>query len=172
MSLNYDELAPIYDELYGDEQRAKYDVILEIVKVDASSVVLDVGCGTALLSERLKNSYYIGLDRSRGMLRVAKRRVTRYLSDLVCGDAERMPLRSEAFTYVFSITVVHEAPGLVREALRVLRTGGILAISLLKKKRELLSSLLHQLESPLVLDVEYVKDVAIISYKRAVARVL
>ena len=71
--------------------------------------VLDVGCGTGLLMERLRESYYVGLDVSLGMLSKAKERRAG-LADLVLGDARQLPFRSKSFETCYSFTVLQNVP--------------------------------------------------------------
>lgn len=157
VSLDYEALAEAYDELYSREQNVKHEAALKLLPPEEP--VLDAGCGTGLLLQ-LMPCYSVGLDLSRSMLRVAKHRTA--LGDLVRGDAERMPFRSCCFQTVYSVTVVHEAPRLVDEVKRVLKPGGSAAITLLKKKLELLPALLAKLPNAEVHDLEGVKDVALV----------
>jgi len=159
VSISYDVLAGAYDELYGDEQAAKYKVILE--RLSNLEVVLDAGCGTGLLAAALGDCYYVGLDKSRGMLAVAKRLTRLAAADLVRGDAEAMPFRSGAFSHVVSVTVIHEAPGLLGEAFRVVKRGGAVAVTLLRKE-ERLSSLLAAYGPAEVVDKPGLKDLVYI----------
>lgn len=162
MSLSYDSIAELYDELYSSEQHMKHWAVLSLAP--PVEPVLDVGCGTGMLLELLK-VYGVGLDTSKGMLRVAKRRLADGLVDLVRGDAEKMPFRSCSFAVVYSVTVLHEAPALVSEALTVLKPGGLLAVTLLRKKLELLSRITGELENAQIFDYPELKDLAILYSK-------
>ncbi|MEM1509381.1 MAG: class I SAM-dependent methyltransferase [Thermofilaceae archaeon] len=164
MSLSYDLIAERYDELYSSEQLAKHRVVLSLAP--PVEPVLDAGCGTGMLLEALE-VYGVGLDSSKGMLQVAKRRLTGRLVDLVQADAEKMPFRSCSFAAVYSVTVLHEAPALLGEALTVLKTGGLLAATLLRKKLELLPQIAGKLENVQVFDYPELKDLAILCGKPA-----
>jgi len=159
LSLSYDEIAEGYDELYGEEQRSKYEMILKLV--EPSEPALDAGCGTGMLLELLQ-CYSVGLDLSLGMLKVAKRKGRGERGDLVCGDAERMPFRDRCFRSAYSVTVVHEAPGLAGELLRVLAPGSRAAITLLKKRSEMLSELKKRAPITRVIDDRSLKDVILV----------
>jgi ubiquinone/menaquinone biosynthesis C-methylase UbiE len=159
LSLSYDEIAEGYDELYGEEQRAKYGLVLKLV--EPLEPALDAGCGTGMLLELLQ-CYSVGLDLSLEMLKVAKRRGRGERGDLVCGDAERMPLRDRSFRSAYSVTVVHEAPGLVGELLRVLAPGGRAVVTLLRKRSEMLSELRKRAPVTRVIDDCSLKDLILV----------
>jgi ubiquinone/menaquinone biosynthesis C-methylase UbiE len=164
LSLSYDELAEGYDELYGEEQRAKYRLALALV--EPREPVLDAGCGTGMLLGELR-CYYVGLDVSRGMLEVAKRRGRGERGDLVCGDAEHMPFRDCSFRSAYSVTVVHEAPGLVGELLRVLKPGGSAVVTLLRKRAEMLGELARRAPAARMVDESSLKDVVLVLARHA-----
>jgi Methylase involved in ubiquinone/menaquinone biosynthesis len=159
LSLSYDKIAEGYDELYGEEQRAKYGLVLKLV--EPSEPALDAGCGTGMLLELLQ-CYSVGLDLSLEMLKVAKRRGRGERGDLVCGDTERMPLRDRSFRSAYSVTVVHEAPGLAGELLRVLAPGGRAVVTLLRKRSEMLSELRKRAPITRVIDDRSLKDVILV----------
>jgi cyclopropane fatty-acyl-phospholipid synthase-like methyltransferase len=63
----YDTIAPAYLGLYEQEQRQKIEEILNILNIDSSKAVLDVGCGAGLLQRYIKN--YVGVDISHELLK-------------------------------------------------------------------------------------------------------
>jgi SAM-dependent methyltransferase len=100
-------------------------IILE--RVRGFRRALDIGCGTGRFTSQLQVHEAVGLDRSQGMLDLArKRRLT-----CVLGDAHALPFKSDAFDavvatdHVFSALDIERA---LREAHRVLAPGGLLAI--------------------------------------------
>ena len=89
--------------------------------------VLDVGCGTGVLEERLPMGLgrVVGLDLTEEMLRIAQRKgVTS--GSLYLGDAQNLPFRDDSFDLVLSCYVVKytSASSMASEAFRVLRSGG------------------------------------------------
>lgn len=105
-----------YDELYREEQRSKYDKIVEIIKLDG--IVLDLGCGTGLLQEYLAERGYlgkvktlIGLDLTREMIMLAKTKIRKinvdHLIDYIEADAENIPLRQNSTDITISVTVLN-----------------------------------------------------------------
>ena len=164
MSISYDELAPLYDELYGEEQRVKYEAALRYVS-HKGKLVLDVGCGTGMLLEHLEGvEYYVGLDSSKGMVLMAKRRLRRINtpSDLVLARGELMPFRESIFTLVTSFTVIHEKPEMLEEMLRVAKGSSTIIISILRKCPDTLNIILDKLERLkvryLLLELSKLKD--------------
>jgi ubiquinone/menaquinone biosynthesis C-methylase UbiE len=95
--------------------------------------ILDVGCGTGLLLERLAGrGETVGVDLSTSMLTRAarRRRATGTRATLVCGDVQRLPFRDDAFDSVVSTFAINAVPDLedaFAEMLRVLQPGGSLA---------------------------------------------
>lgn len=127
----------IYDSLYRNEQFIKYRCLFEL-GVEFRGLVLDAGCGTALLYEYVVSSYgetnakYVCLDPDPGMLKIAGTKVKSPLIILVEGYAEELPLRSGAFDLVVSIStwgVLSKTPGVLKELKNALRTGGIVIVT-------------------------------------------
>ena len=109
--LDYDLLSSCYDELYGDEQRRKYDRVDKLCG-GITGVILDAGCGTALLLNYLRThnkdyyDFYVGVDISLGMLKIAKARKDS-ASDFILADIHNLPFRDKCIDTTLSITVVH-----------------------------------------------------------------
>jgi 2-polyprenyl-6-hydroxyphenyl methylase/3-demethylubiquinone-9 3-methyltransferase len=91
--------------------------------------VLDLGCGKGRFAAALarEGAEVIGLDCSAAMLAAARG------LDRVRGSARRLPFASACFDAVVAVEVFEHLPGnaigtVLREARRVLRPGGVLAI--------------------------------------------
>ena len=101
---------------------------------------VDVCCGTADLLIRMTGivgarGRAVGVDFAPGMLTLAAKRLSRLApapaASLVCGDAEALPLRAsslDAATFAFGLRNVPRPDHALREAHRVLRSGGRLVI--------------------------------------------
>ena len=128
----YDEIAEGYDELHGEEQARKYELILKNLEIRQNDLVLDVGCGTGL-SGKFIDARIIGVDPTVQLLKTAQ---TRLYNVTLCG-AENLPFNSKVFDYVFSLTAVHNfrdhEMGL-REIYRVV--GKTAVISILKRAKD------------------------------------
>ena len=51
MKTYYDNISKSYNQLYGEEQKKKLDIIKDCVHVKKSYKLLDVGCGTGISSD-------------------------------------------------------------------------------------------------------------------------
>ncbi|MCC5655480.1 class I SAM-dependent methyltransferase [Nostoc sp. XA010] len=129
----FDRWAPSYDWLFPSVfYRAVHKRLLEYIDLPESANVLDIGCGTGRLLERLATQFpdlqAIGLDLSANMLRVA-RQSNRHRPRLIYveGKAESLPFADAQFDGVFStISFLHylEPNQVLSEIARVLSPGG------------------------------------------------
>ena len=130
--LNYDEIAPAYNQRYDSSpvpERVK--ALLGLVNQIKAQRILEVGCGTGFwldqLASRAKTT--CGLDYSLGMLKQAKGRLAPLR--LSQGDATRLPYRNNAFDLIYCVDAFHhfgDQWAFIAESFRVLRPGGVLAI--------------------------------------------
>jgi SAM-dependent methyltransferase len=93
--------------------------------------VLDVGCGPGYYLERLRSHELdlTGLDLSEGMLAGAR---TRAPASWIVADAERLPIRADAFDIALAMHMLYHVADAARgvaEIRRVLRPGGALLVS-------------------------------------------
>lgn len=130
-TINYDQVSKVYDSVrVGDPEMVHQ--ILQGVKLDYSSLVLDVGCGTAnntILLAKSIQSRVIGLDFSLGML--AKAIEKPKIVPLIQAPADALPFSSETLQFVFMTEVIHHLPDLhssIEDIFRVLERGGSLCI--------------------------------------------
>lgn len=78
-------------------------------KLGPGTSVLDVGCGTGLITQSLRSTYLrsnsvVGLDAYLPALYVAKNRGV--YQDVICADVTRLPFKSGAFDIVLCIEVI------------------------------------------------------------------
>ena len=135
----FDEQAPIYDEgMQGDHARALYPCIIEEARRAMEDIpapsVLDVGCGTGMLSERLLSAFpschLTGIDLSPAMVDRARVRLAGR-AEVREADAERLPFHDGVFDLVVCNDSFHHYPDPDRAAFqmwRVLRKGGALVL--------------------------------------------
>jgi len=114
--------------------RPPQDAVLRELRSAGAQRVLDMGCGTGLLTARIRAELHprgiVGCDFSRGMLREA----ATHAPDLawVRGDAQRLPFPEGRFDAVVSTEAFHWFPDpdrALREFLRVLVPGGRLMLA-------------------------------------------
>ncbi|MGW0640978.1 class I SAM-dependent methyltransferase [Streptomyces badius] len=127
--LAYDDEARRYDATRGGEPRARAAAeAVERLLPQGPCVVLDIACGTGIVTRRLSRPErtVVGVDRSPGMLGLAARRLP---EGVVRGDATRLPFAADAVDAVVIVWLLHllEDPlPVLAEAARVLRPGGVL----------------------------------------------
>jgi len=94
--------------------------------------VLDIGCGTCLLEEKLDRSgcHFVGLDLTEQMVRIGASKRLGSIEGLLLGDAESLPFPKDTFDVVVSCYVPKyvDVTRFADEASRVLRTGGRIAL--------------------------------------------
>jgi ubiquinone/menaquinone biosynthesis C-methylase UbiE len=109
----YDASSRTYDALYGDEQDAKFDRALKGLTVSPGSVILDAGCGSGLLFNRVVSEakMVVGFDISRSLLLSAKGKAKEHKTVyLVRADVDNMPFSDGVFSLVFAFTVLQNLP--------------------------------------------------------------
>ena len=122
----YDELAPGYDELHGEEQLRKAMLVVKNLEVLPSDVLLDVGCGNAKYLS-IFNCRKVGIDPARELLKQAN-------IPVVLGVAENLSFGDNEFDVVLSLTAIHNFDNprqALIEMLRVSRRD--IVVSVLRK---------------------------------------
>lgn len=136
MTLNW--AAPFYDvycRAVGLGQGFR-DQTLQVAAIRAGEAILDVGCGTGVLTRRAGEAAgpagtAIGIDPAQDMIRVAKENALRLGSraEFKMAAIEQLPFENARFDVVLSSLMLHHLPadlkraGL-REVCRVLKPGG------------------------------------------------
>lgn len=131
----YSDLAESYDRRWAFYVDATVRETLRRMTLEPADRLLDVGCGTGTLlqaiSHSLPHARLAGVDPSREMLNVARRRLG-HSARLTRGWAEQLPFPDGAFDVVVSLSLFHMLQDIhlaLREMARVLRPGGRLVIT-------------------------------------------
>lgn len=128
--------AEVYDESFVPALFQQWaDVVVDAAGVKQGQHVLDVACGTGVLAcavvERVGNGgVVVGLDPNPEMLAVARRKTSSI--EWRDGRAELLPFPDESFDAVvsqFGFMFFEDRHTALREMMRVLRSGGRLAVA-------------------------------------------
>ena len=141
-SIFFDLWSATYDRagLQQSTYRPVHDAVLARLADAAPTAVLDLGCGTGQLTERLAEAFpdatILGADLSNGMLeRAADRvagRVDAERAGFVRADAQRLPIVDGAVDVVTCTESFHwyaDQDAAARELARVVRPGGRVVIA-------------------------------------------
>jgi len=175
---HYDRLADIYDTLYGNEQSVKIKVALGAVPISGSDAVLDVGCGTGLLSDHIGDvvDLLAGIDTSLGLLKIAADRSNRRNREsslfLVRADTDYLPFPGRVFDKVFAFTLLQNMvdPSIaLHEMMRVVKDSSVIVVTGLRKSfsEERLGGILSKagLDYVIVKAAEEAKDIIAVCRK-------
>jgi ubiquinone/menaquinone biosynthesis C-methylase UbiE len=133
--------APVVQRL---TYRPVQDAVMSELRRAGRNRVLDIGCGTGLLTSRIRTELapesIVGCDFSRGMLREAAERSP--VLPWVRGNALRLPFRDASFDSVVSTEAFHWFPdqdAALAEFFRVLAPKGRLLVALVNPPSEWLA---------------------------------
>ncbi len=132
----YNEISRSYNELHGDEQIKKAEIIKkEILKKKSSGLLLDIGGGTGVSTEVfLDNFNCTVIDPSEKLLVQGNNNMKK-----IVASAEKLPFDAEKFDVIISITSLHhvEIKKALAEIKRVAKPDALVAVSFLKKSKKL-----------------------------------
>ena len=118
-----------YNELYGEEQEIKFNIIKENLNIQNNDLLLDVGCGTGISNF---NCNIIGIDPSIELLRQNK--PLDHISNRIMARAENIPFKDNTFDKVISVTSMHNFNDIEKGINEIKRVGKEdFAFSILKK---------------------------------------
>ncbi|MGC1119556.1 MAG: class I SAM-dependent methyltransferase [Candidatus Methanofastidiosia archaeon] len=124
---DYDRTAVFYDKRYLSIQWEKYSIMMDS---PPQGCILDLGCGTGLLSEYLCKRV-VGIDISFNMLDKARTR-----EQVVQADMDFLPFGNAVFDAVVSFTSLQNLSDVnpaLKEVRRVLKAGSPFIVTLLNK---------------------------------------
>jgi len=145
----YNSISQGYDELHGEEQLKKLNIIKQNININPDAKLLDVGCGSGISTEFF---YFIddktGIDPSEELIKIAKQKnpKTKY----IVGKAESLPFKNREFDFVLSLTAIQnfdDAEKGLREIKRVGKDSAVFALSFLKRspKKDIILQKMHEI---------------------------
>ena len=144
----YDQIAELYDETRGGEQRGdEYAADVASYLPAGEDPVLEVGVGTGVVAVGLARRGWrmVGVDVSSLMLRRAYERLGAVVA---LGDGAALPVAPASVAHAVSVWVfqaVADPPGVFEEVARVLRPGGryIVCTTQLPKEGDPIGLIIH-----------------------------
>lgn len=133
---SFSKAASTYDSVAALQRDIGHQLLTQLPAVfPANANVCDLGCGTGYFTEYLVNrcaapvklGAVTAVDLAHGMLTHARNMRALAPVNWVCGDAEQLPLASDAVHYLFSSLAIQwcqNYPALFQEIERVLVSGG------------------------------------------------
>jgi len=129
---SFSRAASSYDRVARLQRETGRELFEQIPPDIAPRRILDLGCGTGyfsrLLQQRFPDAEIVALDLAEGMVRYARENL-KDSCQLLCGDAESLPLADNSFDLVYSNLVLQwceDLSSLSSELLRILSPGGLL----------------------------------------------
>jgi Methylase involved in ubiquinone/menaquinone biosynthesis len=130
----FDKRAASYDDGFeGKFSQRFYRLLLSSIDLKPSYTVLDVGCGTGYLLRKMSEQQMIigyGIDIEANMIDKAKRTCPEM--DIQTSPSEKTPFGNNTFDVMTACMAYHhfsDKEGFIKEAARILRTGGCLYIA-------------------------------------------
>jgi len=122
----------VYEAFMGRWSEHLASPFLALANVAPGGRVLDVACGTGVLSKALAEAgaHVVGVDASEGYLQGARRRRSHPNIEYELGDIRRMRFEENVFDAALStlaLDVIPEIEEVVAEMKRVTRPGGVVA---------------------------------------------
>jgi len=124
----YNGISSGYDELYLEEQLEKYGFIKSLIP--RAKKVLDLGCGTGKITEKLDAGLVVGCDISFQMIKKSA------ISNKVVCCAEYLPFKDNSFDFILSLTVLQDIKNKEKAVNEIKRTAGRYIVSMLKRNKK------------------------------------
>jgi ubiquinone/menaquinone biosynthesis C-methylase UbiE len=126
----YNEIASGYNELHGEEQRKKMQIVEQILDKlkPKKEEILDVGCGTGISTP----TGAFAVDPNIELLK----QHPGYPDKTTCAKAEQLPFKDKQFDVVISLTAIHNFDDIEKGLREIKRVGKRYILSVLKKANE------------------------------------
>lgn len=155
INIDYNQVAKFYDGMFFVVERFVSNQRKDILR-QVEGVILEVGVGTgSSFKDYPPGKQIIAIDASKGMLRLAEKKIKAYNDqiELHIADAQYLPFRDETFDTIFTSLVlcsVHNPVRGLREMRRVLKKDGcLLMIEHVKSENKIVGYIMEKI-NPLV----------------------
>lgn len=158
----YDEISEGYEELHGEEQLKKVEVIKQHLKPKPDDKLLDVGCGTGLTTEPWPCKRF-GVDPAKQLIAKARQKEK---IEYKIASAENISYPDNSFDYVISITAIQNFEDIEKGLSEIKRVGkDKFVLSFLKKspKKEIIKEKINQLFK-IKKEIEEEKDLIFLTF--------
>jgi len=167
MANYYDGIAKGYDELHGEEQLKKLELIGKEIRTDSrlkdfiksTYKLLDIGCGTGISTGFFKVKEKYGVDPSKSLIRIARNNYSTIT--FTVGSAEQLLYKDKQFDVIISLTAIQNFDNLekgLNEMKRVGKDKYILTFLKKSPKRERIEELIEK-KFKIIKRIEEDKDV-------------
>ena len=158
----YDEISEGYEELHGEEQLKKVELIKQYLKPKADDKLLDVGCGTGLTTEPWPCKRF-GVDPAKQLIARARQKDK---IEYKVAPAEDIPYPDGYFDYVISITAIQNFEDIEKGLSEIKRVGkDKFVLSFLKKslKKESIKEKINKIFK-IKKEIEEEKDIIFLTF--------
>lgn len=137
----YNAISRGYDALYANEQYNKWHFIKKMIKTEGKNI-LDIGCGTSLLTRLIHADFIVAVDISENMIKCGRHEGINY----VVANAEKLPFKNNSFDVFYSVTVLQDVINKERAVSEWRRVSGEGVVSVMKGKLDVpkVSKMLRQ----------------------------
>lgn len=132
--------APAYDTqvLQRIVYQPAQDEVLEQLRMHHAHKIADIGCGTGIFADRIQRELRVdvtGIDMAEGMLAQARARSAKVT--WIASPAEQLPFADNELDAVVTTSAFHffDQPAALREFHRVLKPGGIAAVTTISPRQ-------------------------------------
>lgn len=138
----FEEIAANWDSWESPETFQAMEKMVKRFNLPASSLILDIGCGTGNIIQFMKKaqpkSYFMGIDYAFNMLKQAYLKISATTNTaltnhtLLCADATQSPFRNNCFERLICFSCFphfQDKKAALREFYRLLKPNGLLYIA-------------------------------------------
>lgn len=128
---NLDKFYNHPNRLFRYIENKRIRILLDFAKIESDSEVLEVGCGTGHIIERIKQGKITGIDVSEVQVKRAKKRIGDK-ANIICAPGENIPFPDKFFDRIICTEVfehVLKPAAILDEMHRTLKDNGIISVS-------------------------------------------